>query len=308
MTADYYSTLEVPKTASKDDIRKSYKKLARQYHPDVKPDDASAAKKFKDIQEAYSVLSDEKKRQQYDQYGQVFGSGGGPAGGSPFGGGGGGFDMEDLFGGLFGGAGGGGGGSPFGGGRGRQQRARPQNGQDIRAEITIPFHVAVKGGEHEITVTRGSSRERLTVKVPAGVNDGQAIRLGGQGQPGQHGGKPGNLLVTVKVASHPWFRREGNNLVVEIPITPVEAALGAKVEVPTLDEGELVLTIPPATSSGARLRLRGKGIVDARTKSQGDELVVVKIVLPKEVPADEVSLYEQLAEIESNSPRDGLWQ
>lgn len=308
MAADYYATLGVSKSASQDDIRKAYKKLAREYHPDVKPDDENAAKRFREIQEAHSVLSDKKKRQQYDQYGRVFGSGSGPAGGpfqNPFGSGGGSFDLEDLFGGLFGG-GGGGGANPFGGGR--QQRSRSQNGQDIRAEITVPFHVAVKGGEHEITVTRGSNRERLAVKVPAGVQSGQAIRLAGQGHPGQHGGKAGNLLVTIKVAEHPWFKREGNNLVVEVPITPSEAALGAKVEVPTLDEGELVLTVPPGTSSGARLRLRGKGIMDAKTKKRGDQLVVVKIVLPGEIPQEAVALYQQLADMESNPPRDGLWK
>lgn len=314
MANDFYATLGVKKGASQDDIRKAYKKLAREYHPDVKPDDAAAAKKFKEIQEAYAVLGDKQKREQYDKYGRVFGSGGqgGPfPGGNPFGGGGGSFDMEDLFGGLFGGAGGGanpfgGGGNPFGGGGRHRQRA--QSGQDIKAEIVVPFHVAMNGGEHEITLTRNNSHERLSVKIPAGVNDGQAIRLSGQGHPGQGGGRPGNLLVTIKVADHPWFKREGNNLVVEIPITPAEAALGAKVEVPTLHEGELLLTIPPGTSSGARLRLRGKGVVDAKTKKQGDELVVVKIVLPKVISDEQKALYEQLAETEVVSPRDGLWQ
>ncbi|MFK7817423.1 MAG: DnaJ C-terminal domain-containing protein [Planctomycetaceae bacterium] len=309
MAEDYYATLGVSKGAKKEEIRRAYKKLAREYHPDVKPDDAAAARKFKEIQEAYAVLGDEKKRQQYDQYGRVFGSGGPGGGGgpNPFGGAGGSFDMEDLFGGLFGG---GGGGNPFGGGgfgQTQQRRPRAQNGQDIRAEITVPFHVAIKGGEHEITVTRGSERDRLSVKVPAGVSDGQMIRLSGQGQPGHHGGKSGNLMVVIKVASHPWFKREGNNLVVEVPVTPAEAALGAKVEVPTLDEGELLLTVPAGTSSGARLRLRGKGITDARTGKQGDELVVVKVVLPAELSEEQVNLYQQLAELEDGSPRDGLW-
>lgn len=314
MADDYYNTLGVSKTASKSDIRKAYKKLAREYHPDVKPGDKAAAEKFKEIQEAYAVLSDEDKRQQYDRFGRVVGDGGGNpfAGGNPFGGGDGGLDIEDILGGLggmFGGGGspfggGGGGGSPFGGAR----RSRSAAGQDIRAEITVSFHVAVQGGEHEITVTRGSSRDRLTVHVPAGVADGQTIRLSGQGGPGQHGGPAGNLLVTVRVADHPWFRREGNNLIVEVPITPCESVLGARVEVPTLDEGELVLTIPPGTGSGSRLRLRGKGVVDARTGKQGDELVVVKIVPPQELSDQEKELYEQLARCESQSPRDGLWK
>ena len=311
MANDYYATLGVRKGAPQDEIRKAYKKLAREYHPDVKPDDAAAAKKFKEIQEAYAVLGDKEKREQYDKYGRVFGPGGE---GGPFpAGGGGSFDLEDLFGGLFGGGGGGanpfggGGGNPFGGGSARH-RQRPQNGQDIKAEIVVPFHVAMKGGEHEITLTRGSEHDRLSVRIPAGVNDGQAIRLSGQGHPGQAGGRPGNLLVTIKVAEHPWFKREGNNLVVEIPVTPAEAALGAKVEVPTIDEGELLLTIPPGTSSGARLRLRGKGVIDAKTKRQGDELVVVKVVLPKEISDEQRQLYQKLAETEPSSPRDGLWQ
>lgn len=309
MAADYYATLDVSKKASQDEIRKAYKKLARENHPDRKPDDAAAAKKFKEIQEAYAVLGDEKKRQQYDQFGRVF-NGGGGAGPNPFGGAGGSFDLEDLFGGLFGGGGGGGPGGSFGGGFGQTQQRRPRaaNGQDIRAEITVAFHVAIKGGEHEITVTRGSDRDRLSVRIPPGVGSGQTIRLSGQGQPGQHGGRPGNLMVTIKVAEHPWFKREGNNLVVEIPVTPSEAVLGAKVEVPTLDEGELVMTIPPGTNSGARLRLRGKGIQDAKTGKQGDELVVVKIVIPDDISDQQRHLYEQLGETDNGSPRDGLWK
>lgn len=311
MSVDYYATLGVSKNASQDEIRKAYKKLVREYHPDARPDDKAAEKKFKEVQEAYSVLSDKQKRQQYDQFGRVFGSGGGSGGGAgpfpggnPFGGAGGSFDLEDLFGGLFGG----GGGSPFAGGGGGRQRQRPANGQDIRAEITVPFQVAIQGGEHELNVNRGSSRERLSVKIPPGVSDGQTIRLGGQGQPGQHGGKAGNLLVTIKVAEHPWFKREGNNLVVEVPISPAEAVLGTKIEVPTLEDGDSILTIPPGTSTGQRLRWRGKGIVDAKTRQKGDELFVIKIVIPKEISPEEQKLYEQLAETASESPRDGLWK
>lgn len=302
MADDYYATLGVSKSASKDEIRKAYKKLAREFHPDVKPDDKAAAEKFKQIQEAYAVLSDDEKRQQYDQYGRVFNGAGPFPGGNPFEGAE--FDLGDLFGGLFG-QGGGAAGSPFGGAR--QRQPRPSNGQDIRAEITVPFQVAMQGGEHEITLTRGSNRDRLSVRIPAGVSDGQAIRLAGQGHPGHHGGRPGNVIVTVRVAEHPWFRREGNNLIVEVPITPAEAALGAKVEVPTLDEGNLVLTVPPGTSGGARLRLRGKGVTDARTKQRGDELVVIKIAVPVELSETQRTLYEQLRELDGPSPRDGLW-
>ncbi len=303
MAADYYAALGVSRTASKDEIRKAYKKLVRQYHPDVKPDDKVAEARFKEIQEAWAVLGDEKKRQQYDRFGRTFdargGPGGGPSpGGNPFGGAG--FDLDDILGGIFGG-----GQSPFGGG-GRQQRPRASHGEHIRAEVTIPFELAVRGGEHTVTVSRGGETERLAVQIPAGTDDGTVLRLTGKGHPGQYGGKPGNLLITVRVASHPWFRREGDNLIVEVPVTPAEAVLGAKVTVPTLDEGNLRLTIPPGTSSGARLRLRGKGVKNARAGKTGDELVVVRIVVPEKPTSAKKKLYKQLADLDS-SPRDGLW-
>lgn len=306
---DYYQILGVSKSAPADEIKKAYRKLAKQYHPDANQDDPSAQAKFSEITEAYDVLSDSDKRAKYDQYGQhwnkVQGGGGGGGGFNPFGGGGGrgggggaaGLDIEDLLGGMFGG-GGGRGGNPFGGGR----RAQPTKGSNIETEIRVPFQMGVNGGEYELTV----QNERLTVKVPAGMDDGGKIRLAGQGNPGSAG--PGDLIVTVRVSAHPWFRKEGSNLLVDVPITPLEAVLGAKVDVPTLTDGTIVMTIPPGTNSGAKLRLRGKGSVDRKTKQQGDQLVVTKIVSPKEIPEDQMTLYEQLRELDTSNLRDELWQ
>jgi len=237
---DFYDVLGVPRGASQEDLRKAYKKLARKHHPDSNQQDPEAAKKFAEITEAWEVLGDEQKRQQYDQFGHAASGGGHPfQGGNPFQGFGGGggmqFDMEDLLGGMFGGGGGGFGGQRRGAGRARK-------GDDVRAEITVPFAVAAEGGEHTLTLQNGSKSERIAVKVPAGIDQGQTIRLAGQGNPGPGGGAPGDLLVTVSIAPHPWFRREGFNLVVEAPVTPSEAALGTRIEVPTLSEGTGMLS------------------------------------------------------------------
>ena len=301
---DFYEVLGVPRSASQDEIRKAYKKLARKFHPDVKPADPDAEKKFSEITEAYDILSDEEKRKNFDQFGHGFRGGGGGGGGNPFqgfgGGSGGGaaFDLDDLLGGMFG-----------GGGRGGGRRAQPraQKGADAKADITIPFTMAVEGGDYSLNVQQGSKSERLSIKIPAGIDDGQTIRLAGQGGPGVGGGAPGDLLVTIQIAAHPWFRRDGSNLLVDVPLTPSEAALGAKIDVPTLTEGLVVLSVPPGTSSGARLRLRGKGVRNPKTGDRGDQFVVLKIVLPKELSEEARSLYQQLSELPTTDPRDGMW-
>lgn len=313
---DYYKTLGVSRTASAEEIRKAYKKLARKYHPDVRPDDKDAETKFKEVQEAFDVLGDEQKRGQYDKFGNAFRGGAGPqaqpfnwgnAGGGPGGPGGSGpIDLGDLFGGqvdlgdLFGGAFGGGGGAGRGGRRARK-------GEDIAVEADIPFHIAVSGGEYDLHLQRDGKHERLTIKVPAGVDTGSTIRLSGEGQPGQGNGAKGDLLVSLRVAPHPYFRREGNNLLLDVPLTVTEAALGAKVEVPTLSEGTVTLTIPSGTSSGAKLRLRGKGVVDRTTKQPGDQLVVVKIVVPQNANPRAKELLTELAEAAPLHPREHLW-
>jgi curved DNA-binding protein len=299
---DYYETLGVSRSASAAEIRKAYKKLARQFHPDANADDPGAQKKFAEITEAYEVLGTDEKRKKYDQFGHNWSKVGDGPGGSSFRGGAGGaqFDLNDILGGMFGG----GGGSPFGGGR-RQTRA--QKGQNVEAEIRVPFQVGVAGGEHELTLQTSVKTERLTVKVPAGIDDGGKVRLAGQGHPGHGGGTAGDVIVTIRVSAHPWFRREGKNLLIEVPITPSEAALGARVEVPTLSEGTVVLTIPAGTSSGAKMRLRGKGVPDRKTGQPGDQLVAIKIVTPKDLSDEATDLFKKLVKAAPQDPRGGQW-
>lgn len=306
---DYYEVLGLSRSASADEIKRAYRKLAKQHHPDANPDDPSAQKKFAEITEAYEVLSDEEKRQKYDQFGhnwsRVGGGGGDPFGGFGGGGGGASFDLNDILGGMFGG-GGGGGGNPFGGGH-AGRRPRAQQGQNVDVEIRVPFQVGIEGGEHELTLQTGGKVEKLTVRIPAGIADGGKVRLAGQGHPGMGGGAAGNVIVTVRIAGHPWFWRDGNNVMVEVPITPSEAALGAKVDVPTLSEGTVVMSIPAGTSSGAKLRLRGKGARDPKTGNRGDQLARLKIVSPKELTPEAEELFRKLQDAAPQTPRAGLW-
>ncbi len=305
---DYYDILGVSRSASADEIKKAYRKLSRKYHPDMAPDDKTADQKFKEVQEAYEVLRDENKRKQYDQFGHAFqhaGPGGGGGGGYyQSGGAGGPGDFEDLFGGggidlgdLFGGA--------FRGGK--RAQPRPQKGESQRLQIEIPFHLAAVGGQHEISVQKAGKTERLTIKIPAGVDNGSVIRLGGQGNPGVHGGPAGDLLITIKVGNHPYFKRDGGNLLLEVPITLTEAALGAKVDVPTLTEGEVTVTIPPGTSSGAKLRLRGKGITPQKATQPGDQICAIKIVAPKDLSDQEKELFKQIQQLKHDNPRSKVW-
>lgn len=317
MADDYYKTLGVSKTASADEIRKAYRKLARVNHPDAKPNDPQAAERFKKIQEAYDILNDAEKRKLYDQFGpdfQQMGRGGpgpgprpGPGGGfGGFGGSSGPIDLGDLF--------GNGGidlGDLFGGGMGGAAAARRGKkgsirGEDLRATVKVPFQVAVTGGSVDIHLDRDGHHETLGVKVPAGVSEGQVIRLSGQGNPGSRGGQAGDLLMRIEIEPHAFFRREGSNLLLDVPVTPSEAVLGTKVEVPTLSEGLVLVKVPPGTSSGMKLRLRGKGVIDPQTKVVGDQFVVVKIVLAKKISDKEKDLYQQLSKLES-PVREGLW-
>ncbi|MBM79250.1 MAG: molecular chaperone DnaJ [Planctomycetaceae bacterium] len=301
---DYYKVLGVSKNATADEIRKAYRQLSREYHPDRKPGDAVAAEKFKEVQEAESVLGDEEKRAKYDRFGSATFQQGGRAhpGGAGFGGFDGQIDLSSIF-------GSGGFADLFGGGMGGGPRPspRPQKGQDAKVDVDVPFQVAAAGGTHPIHLTVGGQSQRLDAKIPSGVQTGSVIRLAGQGHPGQMGAPAGDLLVTIKVAPHPFFRREGNSLLVDVPISISEAVLGAKVDVPTLLEGPVVVTIPPGTSSGAKLRLREKGVPDQKTKQRGDLLVVVKIVVPKEIDDSAKELADQLGQALQHNPRDGMW-
>ena len=236
MAEDYYKLLGVSRSASTDEIQKSYRKQARKFHPDLHADKDEKEKKrvlqkFQQIQQAYETLSDPKKRKMYDQFGSSYeqmGGGGNPfgGGGNPFGGAGG-IDLSSLFGGGGGGGGFedmfrqmGGGGAPGG------QNQPPAKGSDVEQEITVPFAVAVKGGKHQLGIRRNGKSEKLDVSIPAGIESGKKVRLRGQGNPGP--GQPGDMLVTVKVAGHPVYARKGLNLLVDVPITILEAVQGAK--------------------------------------------------------------------------------
>ena len=299
---DYYKILGVERNADKDAISRAYKKLARQYHPDLNPGNSSAEEKFKEVTEAYEVLKDAEKRKMYDQLGpdwqnaQQF-RGGGPgfenmhfsfnghnvdgAGFSDF--------FETLFGGARTDRGGGFGADPFGGFSARQHR-----GRDIEAEMVIPLEDAVKGGERSVTIQGGDGPRTLKVTIPPGVRDGARLRLAGQGHPSPSGvpDQNGDLYLKIRFAPHPRFHVEGNDLIHDLRLEPWEAVLGAKVRVPTL-EGEVELNIPAGTASGRKLRLRGKGL--GSSASRGDEYIRVGINAPTNLTAKQRELWEALA-------------
>ena len=315
MAEDHYQTLGVPRTASAEDIRKAYRELARKYHPDLHPDDEAAKAKFKQVQSAFDVLNDSGKREMYDRYGSAFegvGSGGpgGGWGGGPFRGGGfpGGseIDLESLFGGA------GGFGDLFGAGRGRgaargRRRSPQAPGEDVSAQIAVPFRLAIDGGKTEVRVDRDGKVETISVTIPQGLPDGARMRLRGQGLPGSGGGPAGDLLLEVHVEPHPVFRRDGDTLELALPVTLAEAIEGAKVDVPT-PWGTIALRIPPGTSGGRKLRAAGMGVRHANG-ARGDLIAEVQIMLPATAAAAETArLLEaaRAAEAGSASPRAHL--
>jgi DnaJ-class molecular chaperone len=309
MPRDYYDILGVKRDASEDEIKKAYRKLARQYHPDRNPGDKQAETKFKEVQDAYDVLSDKTKRANFDRFGTAepgpqFGGGrAGPGGGSfRWGGGPGGFqqvdpaEAADLFNQIFGGGLGGGAApedlSEILGGRARGgRRRRPEPAPEAEAEVSIPFLTAANGGSVSLRI---DSRE-LDVKIPPGVEDGQTLRLQGQAPSG------GNLLVKLRIQPHPYFRREGKDIILTAPVSLTEAVLGARIDMPTLDGSRLTVKVPPGTSSHSRLRLRGKGI------NGGDQYIEIKIAVP--APKDDRSreLIEEFGRLNPQDPRAGLW-
>ncbi|GAA1602158.1 DnaJ C-terminal domain-containing protein [Leucobacter chromiireducens] len=301
---DFYQILGVSKTASDAELKKTYRKLARTYHPDSNPGDAAAEAKFKEISEAYSVLSDAEQRAEYDQI-RAMG-----AGGARFTSGGGAQGFEDVFGGMFGGGGRGqqygfqqGGGQGFEdifGMFGGAQRG-PQPGRDVQASTTLDFETAVHGK----TVTLQAPTGTVKVKIPAGVSDGQKIKVRGKGEPSPNGGQPGDIILTVAVRKHPVFEREGNNLRLKLPITFSEAALGATVEVPTLGGDPVRLKVQPGTPSGRVLRVKGRGVKTA--KATGDLLAEVQVVVPSHLSAEAKAALEAFRDVESDeNPREDL--
>ena len=357
---DYYEVLGVQKTATDDELKKAYRKLAKKYHPDMNPGDKEAEAKFKEVNEAYEVLSDQDKRARYDQFGFAgvdpnYGAGAGAGG---FGGFSGDFgDLGDIFGDLFG--------SAFGGGGRRQSRTGPMKGQNIRTTVTITFEEAAFGCKKEVTINRaekcsscdgsgcetgttaeicpdcrgtgsvrkvqrtmlgnmateqpcsrcsgsgkiihspckncqgtGSERRqrKINVNIPAGIDDGQAIALHGEGHNGRNGGPAGDLIVEVRVRPHDIFQREGDHIYCEIPISFTQAALGCDLEVPTID-GKVKYPLPEGTQTGTTFRLRGKGMPNVRNgRTRGDQYVTVRVETPKNLSREQKDALRAFAE------------
>lgn len=323
MAEDYYNILGVPRNASQADIQKAYRELARKHHPDMNPDDKTAKKKFQKVQAAFDVLNSPEKRKKYDRYGSAFESMGesGPQGASPWSPGAGGagaagfedIDLSQIFGRRFGEESAGGAGDLFGQFRraaGKFRRSggggsAPKRGGDLTQELQIPFATAVTGGRVQVAVQRpGGRSETLEVKIPVGIEDGKKIRIRGHGQPAPRGGTPGDILLTIRILPHPYFHRRCNQLHVRVPVTLAEAAMGAKVDVPT-PQGVVTLRVPPGASSGAKLRVKGHGIVP-RNGAAGDLLAEIQIVLPKQLTEADREAIREIDQHYSQNPRADL--
>jgi curved DNA-binding protein len=317
---DYYEVLGVKKTATEEEIKKAYRKLAMKHHPDRNPGNKQSEERFKEINEAYAVLSDKQKRQQYDQFGPSgfsqrysqedifrgfdisdllkdlgfsFGraGGGGRRGRTQYGG------FEDLFGGS--GRGPSGGSQTgdfrdiFSGGGYQDQGPYGQKGQDINSELHLSFEEAARGTEKKVRFSKGNRIEEVAVKVPAGIESGKKLRLAGKGMEGAGGGQTGDLYLKVNVAEHPVFKREGSNIVVDKEIKISDAVLGTSIEVPSL-EGNKNIKVPPGTQSNSRIRLKGFGFPRLQDGGKGDELVRIIIKYPRNLTERQKKLIEEL--------------
>lgn len=320
---DYYQILGVPRTASEDEIKKAFRKLARQYHPDVAKDKKKAEERFKEVNEAYEVLGDPANRKKYDQLGANWKSGAefrpppgwGDFAGAPFSSGSGrpgpefefhfgntGFSdfFEQLFGSRRGGA--------FGGRRAESfgEEDFPERGRDIEGDILVTLEEAQRGSVRSVNVRtateRGAKTETYQVKIPPGVTEGQRLRLAGRGEAGTGGGGAGDLFLRVRLAKHPDFRVEHHNLIYEAELAPWEAVLGASISVPTLD-GRVNIKIPPGTQNGQRLRVRERGL-SLRNGGKGDLIVIAQIQVPVLISEAERQLWERLARESRFNPRE----
>jgi DnaJ-class molecular chaperone len=308
---DYYEVLGVSRDATADQIRRAYRRLARTYHPDVNQS-SDAATRFAEMQEAYEVLSDAEKRRAYDRFGRAgVGVGHGPGGFGRGGtwrvdaGPGGQFDASDfasVFEELFGGRAG----SPFGVGAGRPgaeapSRPAPRRGRDLHHPLTVSFMTAALGGSEQVRVTAGGARpQTITVKIPPGVDSGEKLRVKGKGHPGGAGAAAGDIILTLNVGGHPYFRREGLDLLIDVPVTFAEATFGTRVTVPLL-KGSIEIKVPPGSSSGQKLRVRDKGLTDAKGRA-GDFYAVVQIVAETDLSPRGRQLLQDL-EAELKNPR-----
>ena len=305
-TKDYYTILGVRRNASAKEIKQAYRRLARRYHPDVNPGDASAEQKFKEISEAYAVLGSPEQRQKYDHFGSqaftgnfdtAFGGGGGFRGFNPG-------NLKDLFGSK---------GNFTEGfstmfedffGRGQQRPPTSKNrGQDMEQTVDITFAEAIHGTTTEVRITRQDGRaEWLRVKIPPGVDTNSKVRLAGKGEAGAFGGPAGDLYIVTRVQPHAYFVRQGNDIVCEVPVTLAEALLGARVEIPTID-GKTTMTLPAGTQNGRKFRLRGKGVPHLKGDGRGDQYVTVKVVLPETLDAYSRQLIAELDKRHPLEPR-----
>lgn len=309
MAKDPYSVLGVARDAKDEDIQKAFRKQAKKYHPDLNPGDKKAEDRFKELNAAYDIVGDSAKRARFDR-GEIDAAGnevrqnpfaqggfrGGPGGGFRGGpqGAAGGFafeDISDLFGGIFGGAGRAGG----------FQQQTAMHGEDQHFQLEVDFLDAVRGGKKRLTLPSGKT---LDVNIPAGISDGQTIRLKGQGSPGIGGG-PGDARIEIKVREHPLFKRDGHDIRMDLPVTLQEAVLGAKIEVPTI-HGAVTLTVPKGANSGTTLRLKGKGIAGGKAATAGDQYVTLKVALPPSGDAELEQFVKAWGPKHPYNPRDDL--